>query len=102
MPKLSVVICTYNPDDKIFGQCLAGIIAASKRLAPNEILIIDNNSAEPVRSKEFVRDFIVQVSSAKVINETKQGLTPARLRGIKETSGDLIIFIDDDNFIDED
>ena len=102
MPKLSVVICTYNPDDKIFGQCLGGIIAASKRLAPHEILIIDNNSAEPVQSKEFVRDFIVQVSSAKVINETKQGLTPARLRGIKESSGDLIIFIDDDNFIDED
>src|SRR5207253_8061399 len=34
--------------------------------------------------------------------ETKQGLTPARLRGMKEAAGDILVFIDDDNWINPD
>ena len=30
------------------------------------------------------------------------GLTYARLRGIKEASGDLLVFVDDDNVLDPD
>jgi glycosyltransferase involved in cell wall biosynthesis len=36
---------------------------------------------------------------ARHIREEELGLTPARLRGISETSGDRIVFIDDDNVL---
>ena len=98
--KFSVVICTYNPIKGIFNKCLDGITAASAFLEPYEILIIDNNSAEPVESRRYVRDFLEKNKNTKVITELNQGLTTARLRAIKESSGELIIFVDDDNFID--
>jgi glycosyltransferase involved in cell wall biosynthesis len=28
-----------------------------------------------------------------------QGLTPARTKGIREAKGELLVFVDDDNFI---
>lgn len=97
--ELSVIISTYNPVEAIFSQCLKAIHIAAKEETPAEILIIDNNSATPVYSLAYVQEFIAQNSNVKVIHEAKQGLTPARLRGIKEAKAELLVFIDDDNFI---
>ena len=99
--RISVVICTYNPDKNIFGKCIDAISAASRLLKPEEILIIDNNSNEPVDTLEYVKRFLNSMPEARIVRESTQGLTPARLRGIKESIGELIIFVDDDNFIDE-
>ena len=101
MMKLSVIVCTYNPEKSAFQNCLNCLTLASRQFQPNEILIIDNNSTEAVDSVDYVKHFLEMNPFARVISESKQGLTPARLRGIKESSGQLIIFIDDDNFIDE-
>ena len=97
---LSVIICTYNPDLTIFNKCLEAISIASAIKKPYEIIIIDNNSTNSFLKNPFVQSFIHK-QSAKLICETKAGLTPARLRGIAEATGDLLIFIDDDNFIAE-
>lgn len=97
---LSVIICTYNPDETIFNKCLEAISVASVLKKPYEIIIIDNNSTNLFSKRPFVQEFIYK-HSAKLICETKAGLTPARLRGITEATGDLLVFIDDDNFIAE-
>jgi glycosyltransferase involved in cell wall biosynthesis len=99
MTKLSVIICTYNPRHDIFERCLRHLSEAGLQLQPFEVLIIDNNSLQPVGNNEYIRDFIKKFPQTKVIKETKQGLTPARLRAIQESKGDIILFIDDDNFI---
>src|SRR5262249_3055616 len=39
---------------------------------------------------------------ARHIREDELGLTPARLRGIAEARGDLLVFVDDDNVLDPD
>jgi glycosyltransferase involved in cell wall biosynthesis len=101
MKKLSVIICTYNPEKRVFQKCLNCLTIASRQFQPHEILIIDNNSTEAVELLDYVKLFLELNPNAKLINESKQGLTPARIRGIRESSGELIIFIDDDNFIDE-
>jgi hypothetical protein len=36
------------------------------------------------------------------VREDELGLTPARLRGIAEARGDLLVFVDDDNVVDPD
>lgn len=99
--KFSVIICTYNPAEEIFTKCLDAISEAAKKLPPYEILIIDNHSSESLTEKEYIKLFVIKNRPTRIILETKQGLTPARIRGIKESSGDLMIFIDDDNFIDD-
>ena len=38
---------------------------------------------------------------ARHIREEELGLTPARLRGIRESQGELLVFVDDDNVLDD-
>jgi glycosyltransferase involved in cell wall biosynthesis len=99
MNRLSVIICTYNPDVMIFEKCLSAIAIASDVLSPFEIIIIDNNSKESVESLECVKKTMSGSVACKVIREMQQGLTPARICGIRNAMGDVIVFIDDDNFI---
>jgi glycosyltransferase involved in cell wall biosynthesis len=99
MVSLSVIICTYNPIQEIFKRCLDAISKAAKQKAPLEVLIIDNNSSTPLVNVDYIKQFLQQTANAKVIVEEKQGLTQARLRGIKESNSQLLVFIDDDNII---
>ncbi|MBA3257108.1 MAG: glycosyltransferase, partial [Pyrinomonadaceae bacterium] len=39
---------------------------------------------------------------ARHIREEELGLTPARLRGIQESTGEILVFVDDDNVLDAD
>jgi len=102
MPTVSIIICTYNPNPVIFAHCLSALEKAAALDRPEEILIIDNNSEKAVQSMEAVQRFATLFPFLKVIIEKEQGLTPARLRGIKEANSDLLIFVDDDNYIRED
>ncbi len=99
MEKISVIICTYNPNKKIFERCLKAISASMANITIAEIIIVDNNSTNAVSTENYVLDFLSLNRNAKVVIEKKQGLTPARLKGITESTGDLLIFIDDDNII---
>lgn len=100
MPEISVIICTYNPRIEMFSACLDHIVAASSLIKPKEVLIVDNNSSPELSQLDHVKKFSESMPNVKIFRESTQGLTPARLRGIKESTGDLLVFIDDDNFID--
>jgi hypothetical protein len=59
---------------------------------------VDNHSQEPLVGR-------IDLSwhfCARLVREDELGLTPARLRGIRESKGDLLIFVDDDNVLDPD
>jgi len=55
-----------------------------------EIIVVDNRSTD--RTKEVVSEF----SHVRYVLEEKMGLSHARNRGIKESRGDVVAFIDDD------
>ena len=59
---------------------------------------MDNSSKEPV-ANNFDLSWHPQ---GRVVVESELGLTPARLRGIKESSADAILFADDDNILSPD
>ena len=84
--RLSIIICTYNPVESIFTRCLNAIYIASKEFGLSEIVIVDNNSSDKVAEKQYILDFQRKLDNVKIVREEKQGLTPARLRGIRETS----------------
>jgi len=99
MPKISLIICSYNR---------ARFIEPALRSIQNqdyddfEVIFVENNS--PDNTLEICQNF--QTSNPefplKVFTEVNQGHSFARNRGIKEASGEIISFIDDDVILQTD
>lgn len=94
---ISVIICTYNPVEKIFRRCLEAVAKLIRTDITAEVTIVDNNSTQPVSELAYVKSFIQSVPNSKVIVEKQQGLTFARISGFENSSGQIITFFDDDN-----
>ncbi len=65
-----------------------------------EVIVVDNNSDDDTR---LVFEEIEKSSGSKIryVLEEKKGLSPARNRGVKEASGEIIAFTDDDVIVDK-
>ncbi len=93
--EISVIVCTYNRA-KYINQLLESIACQDFPKERYEIIFINNNSTdqtETICNKFKERN---QSIDFKYFNETQQGLSFARNRGIKEANGKLVAFIDDD------
>jgi glycosyltransferase involved in cell wall biosynthesis len=97
--KLSAVICTHNPRRDYLDATLASIRAQTGIPIGTkwELLIIDNASREPLAGTLDLSWH----ANARVINESRLGLTFARLRSFDEARGEILIYIDDDNILAE-
>jgi glycosyltransferase involved in cell wall biosynthesis len=95
MMQLSVIICTHNPRTDYLRRVLDALKTQTLPLAQWELLLIDNASREKLAG---VWDLSWH-PQGRIIREDEIGLTSARLRGIKESTGDLLIFVDDDNVL---
>ncbi|MGJ7033662.1 glycosyltransferase [Niabella hirudinis] len=93
----SIVVCSYNPDDRIFKRCLEAIRLLKEPGGIFEVLLIDNSSAPELTALTYIKDLLGQMPYVRVIVEKQQGLTFARKRGILESTGRYIVFFDDDN-----
>jgi glycosyltransferase involved in cell wall biosynthesis len=93
---LSVIICTRNPRAEYFQRTLGGLAAQDCDRPRWELLIIDNGSTPPLAGP-FAG---LQDAGVRVIREEETGLTPARLCGIRHATGDLLLFVDDDNVLE--
>jgi len=97
MPRISVIICTYNRA-KFIGEALDSL--AKQTLSPEhfEIIIVNNNCTDDTEeiSLAFIKNH-PQLDINYVI-ETNQGLSFARNRGIEESKYEIITYIDDDAY----
>ncbi len=95
MPKLSVVICTYNRAESLWDTLQA---LKNQRIPDGldcEIIVVDNNSRD--RTKEIAcQESRESPWPIRYVFEPDQGVSHARNRGILEAKGDLIAFADDD------
>jgi glycosyltransferase involved in cell wall biosynthesis len=94
-PEISVVICTHNPRRDYLDQVLEALRGQSFPTERWELLLIDNKSAEPLAD----RVDLGWHPAGRVVREEELGLTQARVRGIRESRGDLVVFVDDDNLL---
>jgi glycosyltransferase involved in cell wall biosynthesis len=94
----SVIICTHNPRHDYIDKVLMALQAQTLPLENWELLLIDNAS-ESLLSSELDLTWHPQ---SRHIREEQLGLTPARLRGIKEATAETLVFVDDDNVLDSD
>jgi len=110
--KISAIICTHNPRPHYLRRVLEALNTQTLDKSQWELLLIDNASTAPLRGRTghgALGERLVEEDTAvfdlswhaqaRVIREDKVGLTHARLRGIDEARGELIVFIDDDNVL---
>lgn len=92
---ISVIVTTYNRSFYL-AKCLESLAKQTAPSSEYEVIIVDNNCTD--NTKELVQNFIAEHPGLnfKYILETKQGLTNARNRGIDESKGTIVAFVDDD------
>lgn len=100
MSYISVIICTYNRDKYIY-HVLESLAQNDYPREGFEIVVVynnctDNTSSEVARFASSYPDVCL-----RCFNETEQGLSYARNRGLREARGDILIYVDDDAFVGE-
>jgi glycosyltransferase involved in cell wall biosynthesis len=100
--QISLVIATYNRA-ALLADALHSV--AASRCANHgaiEVIVIDNNSTDSTR--QTVEDIHSRGFPFKLryVLETRQGISYARNRGIDESRGGYLAFMDDDQIIDKD
>jgi glycosyltransferase involved in cell wall biosynthesis len=94
--QLTIALCTHNPRQDYLDRTLLALKQQSLPCSQWEFLLIDNASDTPVSEQVDLNWH----PSSRCLREEKLGLTQARLRGIREAQGDIIIFVDDDNVLE--
>jgi glycosyltransferase involved in cell wall biosynthesis len=95
---LSVVICAHNPRREYLERTLESLRAQDLPTIHWELMIVDNGSEIPISS---YLDLSWQ-ARGRIVVEKRTGLTPARICGIRHTTGPVILFVDDDNILASD
>jgi glycosyltransferase involved in cell wall biosynthesis len=96
MSGISVIICTHNPRVDFLQRVLDALQAQTLPKNQWELLVIDNGSKQRLAEAWDLSWH----PNARHIREDELGLISARLRGIKESKGELLIFVDDDNVLE--
>ncbi len=94
MPKVSIIIPVYNVE-KYLPECIASIIAQD--FPDFECLLIDDGSTDG--SGALCDNYAVKDSRFRVFHQENQGVSAARNRGIAESTGEWIYFIDGDDWM---
>ncbi len=94
--RISVLLPAHNPHRDRLARTVAGLRAQTLPTSDWELVILDNAStdASAIRALDLGWH-----STPRILVEPQLGLTPARLRGIHEAQGDLLVFVDDDNVL---
>lgn len=97
MPALSIIIPVYNVENYL-KKCLDSFI--SEKLSDYEIILVNDGSTDssPEICQEYsgnYPDFI------RYVSKENGGLGSARNRGLEEASGEYILFLDSDDYLNK-
>lgn len=95
--KISIIIPCYNVQDYI-EQCLGSII--SQTYINLEIICINDGSTD--KTVEILQQFETKDSRIKLYNQSNKGLSKTRSLGIEYATGDYILFVDSDDWLEKD
>ena len=104
MPKLSIIILSYNTRD-ITKQCLQTLIKSltSTKLFETEVIVADNASTDGTQAmlSEFKKTFSSQhISLVTIFNEKNEGFTRGNNQSARQAKGQHILFLNSDVIID--
>lgn len=95
MKKVSLVIPVYNLEE-VLSACLETVINQTYKNL--EIILLDDGSAD--NSLAVCEAFGKQDSRIKVLHHKNHGVSYTRNRGLKEATGDYLMFLDGDDWVD--
>ena len=96
-PLVSVIVPVYNVE-KYLRRCVDSIIAQTYENI--EVILVDDGSTD--RSGNLCDEYTHLDNRIQVIHKTNGGLSDARNTGLRTAKGDYILYIDSDDFVDED
>lgn len=94
--KISFIVCTYS--EELFSdtlRCIDSLINQDYQGDKEILIVMDSNE------KLYEMFITTAPKSVNVIINTLPGLSNARNTGIKNATGDIVVFIDDDAFADK-
>ena len=94
--KVSIIVPAYNAEKSI-EQCINSI--ESQTYENMEIIIINDGSTD--NTKKVCENLKNKYKNILVINQKNMGVSKSRNVGIDNATGDYIMFVDSDDFVDE-
>ncbi len=92
---LSVIICTHNPRADFLRRTLDALKEQTLARGEWELVLVDNASKTAVAGAWD----LAWHPRGRHVREEELGLTHARFRGIREATGAVLVFVDDDNIL---
>ncbi|SCW65339.1 Glycosyl transferase family 2 [Ruminococcaceae bacterium YRB3002] len=95
--KVSIIIPFYNSESYL-DRCIGSAIRQT--YDDIEIILVNDGSADD--SEEICRSYAVKDKRIRLINRENGGVSLARNDGLDAAGGELISFIDSDDYVDDD
>lgn len=95
--KLSVIIPVYNCMAWL-ERCLSSVLGQTYRNL--EVIVIDDGSEDG--SAKIIKEFESKDQRVKYFFQANQGVSSARNRGLDNATGDIVTFVDADDYIERD
>jgi len=96
-PKITLIIPVYNGQKKI-ERCLESLLGQTYKNI--EIIVVNNGSTD--NTEKIIREFMKEDKKIKLIQQPKQGPGPAKNVAAKQAKGDVLVFIDSDEYLHRD
>ena len=94
---ISVIVPVYNVEEYL-EECLDSI--QCQTYSNIEVILVNDGSTD--HSQEICERYCKQDPRFRLINQANKGLSGARNRGMTESKGELITFVDSDDVLKED
>jgi glycosyltransferase involved in cell wall biosynthesis len=95
-PLISIIVPVYN-NDKYIKKCVDSLV--NQTYANLQIILINDGSTD--KSHAMIKDFEKADNRIVCIDKKNEGLSATRNVGIKASTGDYLMFVDSDDWIDE-
>lgn len=95
MELISIIVPVYNVE-KYLRQCLDSVLAQT--YSNIEVIMVDDGS--PDRSGIICDEYAAKYSNFKAVHKKNAGLGMARNTGLEHITGEYVMFLDSDDYID--
>ncbi len=96
MPKFSVIVPVYNVEEYL-DRCISSIVGQT--FSDFELILIDDGSVD--KSGEICDSYAKEDCRIKVHHKSNSGVSAARNDGLELATGEYIVFIDSDDYVDK-
>lgn len=94
---MSIIVPVYN-NEKYLSKCIESVISQNTTLE-YELIIVDDGSTDC--SLEICRSYKKKSSRIRIITQDNAGVSMARNAGIEMASGDYVMFLDSDDWLEK-